>query len=127
MVDVAFFGALAALSLAAAFTAAVLKILQYPARHHIPKRTINGLVDEIHQYPRKPALMGHIIDTNPWTTDPNENLTPAQTGCINCLTICPWTDTTDPPLTQELGDLWYQAHKEICPATDWPTTWDKPA
>jgi hypothetical protein len=50
MVDVAFFGALAALSLTAAFTAAALKILQYPARHHIPKRTVNHLVNEINQY-----------------------------------------------------------------------------
>lgn len=68
--------------------------------------------------------MGHIIDTNPWG-DELEELTPSQTGCINCLTTCPWTSETDPPLTAELGRMWYQAHLEICVGADWAITWEK--
>lgn len=72
--------------------------------------------------------MGHIIEPT-WEDDLKpDDLIPIQTGCIDCLAICPWTDATDPPLTRELGDLWYQAHRQICLAANYPNiTWEQSA
>jgi hypothetical protein len=39
-------------------------------------------------------------------------------GCWQCGTFCPWTDETDPPLTKELSDLWFDAHKKVCSMPD---------
>lgn len=53
MVDVAYFGALAVLTLTASFLLATYKILTWPTsrnQRHVPRRTVNTLVDEINQY-----------------------------------------------------------------------------
>lgn len=48
--------------------------------------------------------------------------TPVTAGCWQCGAICPWTNTTDPPLTRELADEWFDMHHDVCPAADWPGT-----
>lgn len=53
MVDVAFFGALAACALAATFILAAAKILMWPTRQHINRSHIKQLVNEIHEYLEK--------------------------------------------------------------------------
>jgi hypothetical protein len=44
--------------------------------------------------------------------------TPVSAGCWQCGTFCPWTDETEPPLTKELSDMWFEAHRDVCPAPD---------
>lgn len=50
-------------------------------------------------------------------SDANQLVT---SGCWHCKTRCPWTDETDPPLTRELSDMWFEAHKKVCPMPDNP-------
>jgi hypothetical protein len=42
-------------------------------------------------------------------------LSPVAVECSDCGDRCPYTDETDPPLTHELGDSWYDLHKLLCP------------
>jgi hypothetical protein len=45
-----------------------------------------------------------------------------EVGCWQCGELCPQTDETDPPLTTELGEAWFQEHRLTCPKADRPFT-----